>query len=124
MTMKKGLIIVLIIGMALLVGSTAWPDENSLRKAEELYQEITRHYQQGRYAEALQLAERVLEIIDKALGPEHPDTATSLNNLAGLYHAMGAYDKAEPLYQRSLAIMEKALGPDHHRKSPIPRAPA
>jgi CHAT domain-containing protein/tetratricopeptide (TPR) repeat protein len=47
------------------------------------------------------------------MGPEHPDTAASLHNLALLYKAMGAYDKAEPLYQRSLAIREKVLGPEH-----------
>ena len=47
------------------------------------------------------------------LGPEHPDTATTLNNLAGLYQAQGAYAQAEPLYKRALAIREKVLGPDH-----------
>ena len=50
---------------------------------------------------------------EKALGPEHPDTATSLNNLAELYRATGAYAQAEPLYKRALAITEKALGPEH-----------
>ncbi len=50
---------------------------------------------------------------EKALGPEHPDVATSLNNLAELYKAQGNYAEAEPLYQRSLAIWEKALGPEH-----------
>ncbi len=30
--------------------------------------------------------------------------ATSLNNLAALYHDQGQYAKAEPLYQRALAI--------------------
>ena len=39
--------------------------------------------------------------------------ATSLNNLAELYHAQGQYAQAEPLYKRALAIREKALGPDH-----------
>ncbi len=48
-----------------------------------------------------------------ALGPDHPDLATSLNNLAGLYQAQGKYGEAEPLYKRSLAVLEKALGPDH-----------
>ncbi len=48
-----------------------------------------------------------------ALGPEHPDVATSLNNLAELYRVQGHYAAAEPLYQRSLAIWEKALGPEH-----------
>ena len=50
---------------------------------------------------------------EKALGPEHPDVALSLNNLAGLYDNQGKYAEAEPLYQRSLAIREKALGPGH-----------
>ena len=46
-------------------------------------------------------------------GPEHPDTATALNNLALLYHGTGAYARAEPLYQRALVIREKAQGPEH-----------
>ena len=47
------------------------------------------------------------------MGPEHPDVARSLNNLAGLYRAQGKYAEAEPLYRRALAIDEKALGPEH-----------
>ena len=39
--------------------------------------------------------------------------ATSLNNLAVLYHAQGKYAEAEPLYRRALGIREKALGPEH-----------
>ncbi|MFH0910158.1 MAG: tetratricopeptide repeat protein, partial [Planctomycetota bacterium] len=56
---------------------------------------------------------RSLAISEKALGPDHPDVATSLNNLAELYRAQGQYAAAEPLYKRALAILEKALGPDH-----------
>src|SRR5205085_2146782 len=48
-----------------------------------------------------------------ALGPNHPDTATSLNNLAGLYDNQGKYEQAEPLFQRALAVSEQALGPNH-----------
>ena len=44
---------------------------------------------------------------------DHPDVATSLDNLAVLYDAQGKYAEAEPLHQRSLAIWEKALGPEH-----------
>ncbi len=47
------------------------------------------------------------------LGPEHPDTATSLNNLAGLLQAQGDFAGARPLYERALAIREKVLGPEH-----------
>ena len=35
-------------------------------------------------AEAIPFAKKVLELSEKALGPEHPDTATSLNNPAAL----------------------------------------
>ena len=67
----------------------------------------------GAYAKAEPLYQRALAIMEKALGPEHPNTATALNNLAWLYQATGAYAKAEPLFERALAIMEKALGPEH-----------
>ncbi len=67
----------------------------------------------GKYAEAEPLYKRSLAITEKALGPEHPNVANSLNNLAELYRAQGKYAEAEPLYKRSLAIREKALGPEH-----------
>ena len=40
---------------------------------------------QGRYADAEPLFKRSLAIREKALGPNHPDVALSLNNLASLY---------------------------------------
>jgi tetratricopeptide (TPR) repeat protein len=52
-------------------------------------------------------------VAEKSFGPEHPNIATSLNNLAELYRAQGQYEEAEPLYRRALAISEKALEPDH-----------
>jgi tetratricopeptide (TPR) repeat protein len=67
----------------------------------------------ARYAEAQPLYERELAIWEKALGPDHPDVATSLNNLALLYYAQGRYGEAQPRCERALAIREKALGPDH-----------
>ena len=67
---------------------------------------------QGQYAKALKLYTLALEEAEK-FGPTDPRLATSLNNLAHLYHTQGDYAKAEPLFKRALAIMEKALGPDH-----------
>jgi hypothetical protein len=40
---------------------------------------------------------------EKALGPEHPDTARGLNNLAGLLQDQGDLAAARPLFERSLA---------------------
>jgi CHAT domain-containing protein/Flp pilus assembly protein TadD len=65
------------------------------------------------YVDAIPLTERALAIFEKALGPDHPDVGTSLNNLAVLYENLGRYEEVDSLYQRSLAIREKALGPNH-----------
>ena len=67
----------------------------------------------GDYAAAEPLYRRALAGREKALGPDHPDTLTSVNNLAVLLQAKGDYAAAEPLYRRALAGREKALGPDH-----------
>ena len=54
-----------------------------------------------------------MRINEKALGPDHPDVAIDLNNLAELYRVQDKYAEAEPLYQRALHIDENALGADH-----------
>jgi tetratricopeptide (TPR) repeat protein len=56
------------------------------------------------------LFKEVLEIRQKVLGPEHPLTAQSLNNLALFYWAMGDYAKAEPLLKEALGTYQKVLG--------------
>ncbi|NJM99279.1 MAG: tetratricopeptide repeat protein, partial [Phormidesmis sp. RL_2_1] len=45
---------------------------------------------QGRYGEAEPLFVEALAIRKTELGDRHPDTATSLNNLAGLYRSQVA----------------------------------
>ncbi len=42
---------------------------------------------QGKYAQAEPLYRRALAIAEKILGPEHPNVATGLNNLAEIYRA-------------------------------------
>jgi tetratricopeptide (TPR) repeat protein len=70
-------------------------------------------WQRGDYATTLPLYERALEIRERVLGTDHPDTAQSLNNLAALYYATGQYEQALPLYERALEIRERVLGKDH-----------
>jgi CHAT domain-containing protein/tetratricopeptide (TPR) repeat protein len=71
------------------------------------------YYHQGRYADAEPLHRRALAIREKALGHNHPDVATSLNNLALLYKSQARFADAEPLYKEVLGILEKTLGQDH-----------
>ena len=85
----------------------------SVEEAAQLNQQAIQLYQQGRYADAEPMFKRSLVIQEKALGHNHPNVASLLNNLAELYEAQGRYADSEPLLKRSLAIREKALGPNH-----------
>ena len=80
---------------------------------QALNQRADQFYQQGKYKEATELFEQEVSLALKAFGPDHPDVAAALHNLAGLYRDMGRYAEAEPLYRRSLTIREAKLGPDH-----------
>ena len=55
----------------------------TLNNLASLYKE------EARYADTEPLYKRALAIREKALGPDHPDVAQSLNNLADLYSAQG-----------------------------------
>ncbi len=72
-------------------------------------------YRQGplaAYAVAQPLLERALAIREKTLGPDHPGTARSLNNLGAVLQAQGDLEGARTLFERALAINEKVLGPE------------
>ena len=69
-----------------------------------LTDEVMELYRAGKYDRGVVVAKKALEVAEQNVGPDHPDVATSLNNLAMLYQAQGHYAKAEPLFKKSLAI--------------------
>jgi len=99
--------------MFFVSGIDAADGESLAEQAEAMNRSVMVLYDDGQYAEAIPLALQALEIRERALGPEHPNVAVSLNNLALLYATLGSYAKAEPLYLRALAILEKSFGPAH-----------
>jgi hypothetical protein len=78
-----------------------------------LNQEFMELYRTGNYDRAQVVGMKAYKVTTKTVGPDHPDVALCLNNLADIYKAVGRYAEAELLYNRSLAIMEKALGSKH-----------
>jgi CHAT domain-containing protein/tetratricopeptide (TPR) repeat protein len=71
-------------------------------------------YQQSdRASEAAGVSEQVLTMIEKVLGPDHPNVATQLEAVASAYGLLGRYADAEPLRKRAIAINERALGREH-----------
>jgi CHAT domain-containing protein/tetratricopeptide (TPR) repeat protein len=97
----------------LLAFALAVPAAAQEARWKELNAQVNQLYQKGKYAEAIPLAQESVRVAEATFGPEHPNVATWLNNLALLYKLQGRYGDAEPLYRRALAIYEKALGPDH-----------
>ena len=67
----------------------------------------------GNPAKAIELHKKALATREKLLGPDHPDTLGSMNNLALGYQAAGKRDLALPLYEETLKLRKAKLGPDH-----------
>jgi len=87
--------------------------DRALHDARKQFEEALKLRDAGRYDEALQFAERTLEIRERFLGTEHRDVAATIDSIGGIYTDRGEYGKAESLDRRALAIREKALGKDH-----------
>ena len=62
---------------------------------------------------ALEWIQKALAIYEKVSGTEHPDTAITYSDMAGLYNNQGDYSKALEFCHNALAINEKVLGKEH-----------
>jgi tetratricopeptide (TPR) repeat protein len=68
---------------------------------------------QGKNAEALKLAQRLVEIRTKRYGADEASTGIALYNNAAILMAMDRYAEAEKVQARALVVFEKKLGPVH-----------
>ena len=94
---------VLLVSIQALAQDALW--KSHLDSGKKALEEGDYATAQKQFLAALQEAED--------FGPQDSRLATTLNNLAVLYHTQGKYSDAEPLYRRALAIREKSLGPKH-----------
>ena len=65
---------------------------------------------QGLYELAKPWFVKCLHAAKARFGNDHPDVATTLNNLAGLYYAQGCYSEGESLYLHALKLRRRFLG--------------
>ena len=99
---------VAVVGLAASAMAQPAP-HGTQQEAYELNAQVNQLYAQGRYDDAIPLAKRALEIYRKVLGEEHPSTAISFDNLAGLYQAKGDYERALEWKEQAGAIENRRL---------------
>ena len=73
-----------------------------------LFQQFSLLYQQGQYRQALEVANRLCDLAYDHFGPNHPDYANALSNVALLHHTMDNYEVAGKLYNQVLEICQKS----------------
>jgi tetratricopeptide (TPR) repeat protein len=101
--------IILAVVAALSVSAPAFCEN---RAWSEMNDSVVRMYQDGRYAQALPVAEKALKEARKNFPVDAPELALSLNNLALLYKNEGRYEESAKLYEESVSVAEKIAGPD------------
>jgi tetratricopeptide (TPR) repeat protein len=67
----------------------------------------------GFTGKAIQLEEPLLQLRKSKLGPDHPDTLQSMNNLAIRYAEAGRREEALKLSEEVVQLRKSKLGPDH-----------
>ncbi|CAB9531235.1 Kinesin light chain [Seminavis robusta] len=70
---------------------------------------------QRKYPEALEAYRKGLKIKQAVLGPDHPDVATSYNNIGSVLHEMGRFDEAVEEHKKALKIREEVYGANHYK---------
>jgi tetratricopeptide (TPR) repeat protein len=71
------------------------------------------HRDSGDLDRAIPLYEQALTGCRRVRGDDHPNTLTSVNNLAGAYESAGDMGRAIPLYEQALTDCRRVLGDDH-----------
>ncbi|KAK7023014.1 hypothetical protein R3P38DRAFT_2709411 [Favolaschia claudopus] len=93
-----------------------------LQAVEQITQSITKDigsglalvlYKQGYFQHAEKLEDAVLEERKRGLGKEHPDTLSSMENLASTYSEQGRWSEAEELEIAVLEARKRLLGKEH-----------
>ena len=92
---------------------TQRPAAVATSEADELNSAARALYHQGKYKEALALAQQSLAAAQRQHGANHPQVGRAYHNLGVLYGDLGRQAEAEDAYKRGLAIREKALGAEH-----------
>ena len=101
--MKHLLAITTTCVLLCLTTPPAWAEGAGI-EWDVLNDEVRELLRTGQYDRGVVVAKKALEVAEENVGPDHPDVATSLNNLAVLCRVTNRDDEAKPLEQRATRI--------------------
>ena len=61
-------------------------------------------FKKENYLEAESVAKEALKVAEETFGPEHPNTARAMGDLASIYFAQDKLNEAEKLFQKEIEI--------------------
>ena len=115
--MKKVVIIICSILFVCIISIYLFIKTYSLiespSRLEELYELAQDEYNNNNLPNAIQYSEEALALIEQMYGKDHPDYATTLDNIATCYSNLGDYNKAIEYYNELITIQEKTIGTEH-----------
>jgi CHAT domain-containing protein len=83
------------------------------RREDNLCQDVVRLWKAGKFAEALPMAQRSVELSRQLNGEKHVRYGRSLFNLASQYDGLRNFEQAKSLYLQAQAIYQEELGRSH-----------
>jgi CHAT domain-containing protein len=87
--------------------------QQALAEARQLDVQAQQFWSSGKYAEALDAANRSLEIRGRVMGRYFRSYSNALNSVAVFHQYLGDQARAEPLYEQLIELMEAIVGVHH-----------
>ncbi|KAI9691233.1 MAG: hypothetical protein M1822_008853 [Bathelium mastoideum] len=96
-----------------VLGYEAYDSKETVARTKLLWKFAGCLSEDGKYNEAEIAYKEVIKARKEVLGEEHPDTLTSIANLASTYRNQGRWKEAEELEVRVMETSVKVLGEEH-----------
>jgi len=86
---------------------------SEVQEISRLNKQVTKLHNQGRFKEAVDIANRAVTLSRRNYGEQHSEYASCLSNLATLHVQMGDYSVAVPFFQQALEAYRQSVGEKH-----------
>lgn len=98
-----------------LVAAISFTAAGQEARWSQMNQQVPQLDQQGRYADAINLAQQAVQVAQSTFGPDDPHVGLSLAELGRVLADVDKYADAEAADRRALAIFEKAYGENNDK---------